>query len=36
MHKHAERILNFLAQFPGRDDDEIARSLAISPRQTIR
>jgi hypothetical protein len=29
------RILNFVAQFPGRDDDEIAAALEISPRQTV-
>jgi hypothetical protein len=32
---HAQRILSLLAQAGGLDDDEIARELAISPRQTV-
>jgi hypothetical protein len=32
---HAERIINLLARMPGLDDDEIARELAIAPRQTV-
>lgn len=32
---HAERILQLLAGRPGLDDDEIARALAIEPRQTV-
>ena len=32
---HRERILEFLAQYPGRDDDEIAAALKIRPRQTV-
>ena len=32
---HADRIINLLARVPGLDDDEIARELAIQPRQTV-
>lgn len=35
MTGHRERILSFLDSFPGRDDDEIASALNISPRQTV-
>lgn len=35
MSTHAERILEFVTQFPGRDDDEISKSLAIRPRQAV-
>ena len=27
--------MDFVARFPGRDDDAIARALRISPRQTV-
>lgn len=30
-----ERIFEFIARFPGRDDDEIAEALSIQPRQTV-
>lgn len=30
-----DRILDFVARFPGRDDDEIASALSIRPRQTV-
>jgi MarR family protein/restriction endonuclease len=30
-----DRVLDFIARFPGRDDDEIASALKISPRQTV-
>jgi hypothetical protein len=30
-----ERVLEFISKFPGRDDDEIAAALQISPRQTV-
>jgi hypothetical protein len=29
------RVLDFIAEFPGRDDDEIASTLRIFPRQTV-
>ncbi len=32
---HRDRVLEFLARCPGRDDDEIASALEIEPRQTI-
>jgi len=32
---HRNRILKFLAVFPGKDDDEIAKALDIRPRQTV-
>jgi hypothetical protein len=32
---HADRIVNLLARMPGLDDDQIARELAIEPRQTV-
>jgi hypothetical protein len=35
MTTHADRILEFVRRFPGRDDDEISRSLKISPRQSV-
>jgi len=35
MAAHRERVLTFLEQFPGRDDDEIASALNIAPRQTV-
>lgn len=35
MTTHADRILEFVRRFPGRDDDEISRSLNISPRQSV-
>jgi hypothetical protein len=30
-----DRVLDFIARFPGRDDDEIASALKIFPRQTV-
>lgn len=30
-----ERVLDFIAAFPGRDDDEIAGALKITPRQAV-
>ena len=30
-----DRVLDFIARFPGRDDDEIASVLKIFPRQTV-
>lgn len=35
MATHSDRILDFIGRFPGRDDDEISASLAISPRQAV-
>ena len=35
MSTHADRILEFVTRFPGRDDDEISNLLAIRPRQTV-
>lgn len=35
MTTHADRILDFVRRFPGRDDDQIANALAIFPRQTV-
>lgn len=35
MPTHADRILDFVRRFPGRDDDEIAKALGIQPRQTV-
>jgi len=35
MPTNMERILDFIASYPGRDDDEIARLLKIEPRQTV-
>jgi DNA-binding MarR family transcriptional regulator len=35
MTKMQDRILDFLNRFPGRDDDELARVLKISPRQSV-
>lgn len=35
MNTHAQRILAFVTRFPGRDDDEISKALAIQPRQTV-
>lgn len=35
MPTHRERILQFIASFPGRDDDQIAAALKIEPRQTV-
>jgi hypothetical protein len=32
---HAERIIALLSEWPGLDDDEIARALSIEPRQTV-
>lgn len=32
---HADRIITLLAGTPGLDDDEIAKELAIEPRQTV-
>ncbi|MDG4901410.1 MULTISPECIES: hypothetical protein [unclassified Mesorhizobium] len=32
---HAQRIMELLLQRPGLDDDEIARTLGIEPRQTV-
>src|SRR5690606_9365036 len=32
---HAQRIITLLAQSPPLDDDEIARALSITPRQTV-
>jgi hypothetical protein len=30
-----DRVLDFIAAFPGRDDDEIASALKITPRQSV-
>lgn len=30
-----EKVINFITQFPERDDDEISAALQIRPRQTI-
>ena len=30
-----DRVLDFVLRYPGRDDDEIAAALHISPRQTV-
>lgn len=35
MANNRERVLDFVSKFPGRDDDEIANALKISPRQTV-
>lgn len=35
MSNQADQILNFIYRFPGRDDDELARLLKISQRQTV-
>ena len=35
MPTHADRILDFVGRFPGRDDDEISASLGIRPRQAV-
>jgi hypothetical protein len=35
MPTHRDRISDFISKFPGRDDDEIASTLGISPRQTV-
>jgi len=35
MTSHRERVLDYIKRFPGRDDDEIAAALEISPRQTV-
>lgn len=35
MASHADRILDFVGRFPGRDDDEISASLSIRPRQAV-
>jgi hypothetical protein len=32
---HNDRILEFVRSFPGRDDDQIAATLDIRPRQTV-
>lgn len=32
---NSDRVLDFIQRFPGRDDDEIASDLAISPRQQV-
>lgn len=32
---NSERVLEFVSRFPGRDDDEIAAALKITPRQTV-
>ena len=32
---NAERILDFISRFPGRDDDEIAAALRLSQRQQV-
>jgi hypothetical protein len=32
---NAERILDFISRFPGRDDDEITAALGLSQRQTV-
>lgn len=32
---NTDRILEFIRQFPGRDDDEIAAALKLSQRQTV-
>jgi hypothetical protein len=35
MATQSDQILDFILRFPGRDDDEIARLLKISRRQTV-
>ena len=35
MVTQTDQILDFILRFPGRDDDEIARLLKISQRQTV-
>jgi hypothetical protein len=35
MTMRREQIIQFIHRVPGRDDDEIARALGISPRQTV-
>lgn len=30
-----DRVLHYIAQWPGQNDDEIAKALGISPRQTV-
>lgn len=35
MPSHADRIVDFVSRFPGRDDDEISASLGIKPRQAV-
>lgn len=35
MAAQEQRVLDFINRFPGRDDDEIAAALGISPRQTV-
>lgn len=35
MGNQHDRVLAFIGRFPGRDDDEIAAALRISPRQTV-
>ncbi|MGY3531159.1 hypothetical protein [Bradyrhizobium sp. USDA 4452] len=32
---NSERVLEFVSRFPGKDDDEIAAALKITPRQTV-
>lgn len=31
----SDRVIAFVGQFPGRDDDEISRALQVFPRQTV-
>lgn len=35
MPSHRERVLQYLVDHPGRDDDEIALALNINPRQSV-
>ncbi len=35
MARLTEQLLDYIKRFPGRDDDEIAAALKISPRQTV-
>lgn len=35
MPTQTDQILDFVCRFPGRDDDEIAKALKVSPRQTV-
>jgi len=36
MASQADRILDFVFRFPGRDDDEIARILKVPQRQGVK
>jgi hypothetical protein len=35
MESQADRVVAFVTQFPGKDDDEISRLMDIHPRQTV-